>query len=110
MVPELAHQRGRIAELCCSGRAAVFEQPPRGALVEDMHVELVDHKPPAGADELAQDAARFSERLDVVQREHRDGSVEVPGGSSQLVERDRKDVRGSRRGIDCHDLVPELCQ
>src|SRR5918992_6411796 len=50
MVSELTHQRGRIAELGGSGRAAVFEQPPRGALVENLHVELVDHEPPAGAD------------------------------------------------------------
>ena len=84
---------------------AVCDPPGRGAIVDRLDVELVDHQRPAGGDELGQSRERPLERLDVVQGDDGDRGVEAPRRLVEVEQRRRAHVLRLRLGVDGEHVV-----
>jgi hypothetical protein len=79
-------------------------------LVEALDVELVHDQDTARADEVREPAKGVGERLDVVQRDHRQGGVEGRRRLVHVVQRDLPHARRRARRIDGEYVVAALAQ
>ena len=92
-----ASQSPRRAKRSRRTRAlAAVQATTRPPACRSGRVELVDEKHRARTEEPCQACARFLERIDVMQRHHRDGGVEQRARLVELEERNRQDVGSAR--------------
>ena len=86
------------------------EQPVGRTAVEAGDVELVDQQRAASTDHARESLQRGVERIDVMEREHRDRGIERIVLSREVDQSNLLDALGAAAGVDCADVITELTQ